>query len=553
MKRVPSGFLPPLRRVARKVSDDRRYPWSPTPRPSMDDVIVVADEQFPAVATALPEDAHSICLFPGHRVVPGSSAASLGASGGPTSSTSLASSRKDSPPVYYCRRGSRCSAVAGLDPTSRCQAMSVFIKDVSAASTADSAVSLVRTWSLFHIEWYGDSIPIFPLTPDSVEAVGALLKRGGYRAAASYCSAAKDRHLAMGFKWSVFLDRSVSRVVRSVTRGIGPPRQSAELDVQSLTKLELPLVSSLSGAPLGLKTALLTGVMWCLREIELSHIRVDAVTLEESSLKVTIKLPTSKTDPTGTGASRSCGCLCAAHGMSHPCPFYLLQAHRAFLVSFFGELDPWMPFFPTAQKQLVSKVAMVNCIVDVAAKLGLSVLDADNAQRFGGHSLRVTGARWLAELGLPLVSIQLLARWEGDVIRRYIAEAPLRRLSEDYLRAAGDHHIRNLLSHSDHEVAGLRSTLSKVTEELWTELRSQRQLSETLAAVLATSTRSIADTPALADVRDDFLEVAAGTLNPRASPATVRTVLDAVLARSGRSLQDLSQTTVSTGMLITST
>ena len=77
-----------------------------------------------------------------------------------------------------------------------------------------------------------------------------------------------------------------------------------------------------------------------------------------------------------------------------------------------------------------------------AAKLGLSVLDADNAQRFGGHSLRVTGARWLAGLGLPLVSIQLLARWDGDVFRRYIAEAPLRRLSEDHLRAAGDHHMR---------------------------------------------------------------------------------------------------------------
>ena len=82
-------------------------------------------------------------------------------------------------------------------------------------------------------------------------------------------------------------------MLRLVTRGFGPPRQSAEL-VEGLTKLELPRVSSLSGAPLGLKSALLTGVMWCLWEIELSLFRVDAVTLDKSSLKVTINLPTSK-------------------------------------------------------------------------------------------------------------------------------------------------------------------------------------------------------------------------------------------------------------------
>ena len=40
-------------------------------------------------------------------------------------------------------------------------------------------------------------------------------------------------------------------------------------------------------------------------EIELSHICVNTIALDESTLKVTIKLPTSKTDPTGTDASRS--------------------------------------------------------------------------------------------------------------------------------------------------------------------------------------------------------------------------------------------------------
>ena len=44
-----------------EVVDDRRYPWSPKPRPSVDDVTVVADVLVRAVAIALPEGTHSMC------------------------------------------------------------------------------------------------------------------------------------------------------------------------------------------------------------------------------------------------------------------------------------------------------------------------------------------------------------------------------------------------------------------------------------------------------------------------------------------------------------
>ena len=101
-------------------------------------------------------------------------------------------------------------------------------------------------------------------------------------------------------------------------------------------------------------------------------------------------------------------------------------------------------------------------------------------------------------------------------------------MSEDYQRAAGDHHIRCLLSQSDQELAGLRTTLLKFTDEWWTDLRSQPQLSETLAVVMATPMRNIANTPVLADVRDEILESAVGSLNPRASATDVRKVLETV-------------------------
>ena len=222
--------------------------------------------------------------------------------GGHSSSTSRTFSRKDSPLVYYCRRGSRCSAVTGLDLASRSQAMSVFIKDVSAASAADSAVSLVRTWSLFHIEWFGDNIPIFPLTPESVEVVGALLERGEYCVAASFYSAPQDRHLAVGFKWSEFLDRSFSRIERSVSRGFGPPRLWAVLVGFGMLNLELPLVSSLPGPPLGLKTSLHTGVLRVKSSSYCSRTR-DAciVSLAACALRLMAYTP-----PHCSGGSRQC-------------------------------------------------------------------------------------------------------------------------------------------------------------------------------------------------------------------------------------------------------
>ena len=46
MKRVPSEFLPPLRRVAQQVMVGCCYPTLPL-RPSMDDVTVVAEELVP--------------------------------------------------------------------------------------------------------------------------------------------------------------------------------------------------------------------------------------------------------------------------------------------------------------------------------------------------------------------------------------------------------------------------------------------------------------------------------------------------------------------------
>jgi hypothetical protein len=59
-------------------------------------------------------------------------------------------------------------------------------------------------------------------------------------------------------------------------------------------------------------------------------------------------------------------------------------------------------------------------------------VDSNGVRRFGGHTLRITGARTMAALGIEIYLIQLMARWASDVVYRYVAEAPLSRMTAAY-------------------------------------------------------------------------------------------------------------------------
>ena len=68
----------------------------------------------------------------------------------------------------------------------------------------------------------------------------------------------------------------------------------------------------------------------------------------------------------------------------------------------------------------------------VAERLGLRVRDALGNYIYGGHALRVSGARKFAAEGLDIGLIMLLARWSSNAVLRYIGEAPLQSLTQTY-------------------------------------------------------------------------------------------------------------------------
>lgn len=81
---------------------------------------------------------------------------------------------------------------------------------------------------------------------------------------------------------------------------------------------------------------------------------------------------------------------------------------------------------------------VVATIEKLAALIGQEVHDPDGSARFGGHLLRVTGAQYLASIGIEILKIQILARWESEVVLRYVREAPLATIATDVKKARLD-------------------------------------------------------------------------------------------------------------------
>ena len=242
-----------------------------------------------------------------------------------------------------------------------------------------------------------------------------------------------------GFVWDEFLDRAVRRARRAATRGIGPARQSASLDLPAAAaRLEtLPAIPHADGVPVGNKNLIVAGAFWMLRELELSSAIVADITVVSDPVSVAWRLPVSKTDVRALGQCRKWDCLCAGD-RTRPCPAHAVHEQIALLKMLFGEVSPQTPLFPDRAGEVVQKRAVVAVIENVASLLGEPLTDEQGQRRFGGHSLRVTGARHLAAIGLDISLIQLMARWSSDVVFRYVADAPLQQISRAYLQGQAD-------------------------------------------------------------------------------------------------------------------
>ena len=168
------------------------------------------------------------------------------------------------------------------------------------------------------------------------------------------------------------------------------------------------------------------------RELERACARTTHVTvIEGDDLLVVWIVPTSKTDTMGLGIKLQWGCLCNTGVECVPCPVHLMKDHLAYLRGRFGDTAQDMPLFPDALGRVCSKQSIVDSICQLAVDAGLPVSDALGRPLFGGHSMRISGARWLASFGVEIRKIQVLARWDSDVVLHYIKTAPMASITGD--------------------------------------------------------------------------------------------------------------------------
>ena len=357
-------------------------------------------------------------------------------SSGSLPSRPVLASRKDTPTVTSgVSRGTR--PTGPLAPGDRQRLLDAYDSDVHAKTATGTAESLWKTWIFYHERWYGLGVPCLPITVESIRAVVAQLKDQQYASVANFISAAKDHHLAQRYEWDDFLSREAKRATRTGTRGKGGAKQDDELDIDQAFNLHLSDAPLVQDGPCAPTRLLEIGSFHVLREIELSTALASSVSFNDEITEESFCLPVSKTDPRALGCTRSWGCVCDGFH-STPCAYHAMKDQIYWLEETFPGIPlEELPLFPDQAGLVVDKTTVVETIEDIAMLLGEDLLDQQGRRRFGGHTLRISGARRLARLAIPTATIMLLARWSSIVVLRYIKEAPLKALTQEYRSRTG--------------------------------------------------------------------------------------------------------------------
>ena len=305
----------------------------------------------------------------------------------------------------------------------------------------------------------------------SLKALAASLKAGGYASASAYLATYKVEAERQGFAWPPALQRAIKDFSRSCDRGKGGPKRARPLDFAALGDLPWPPEPWVSDGPVNPRAAMIVGCWWLTREVELANAQMShvEVTVAASGPKRGTPiakwfLPASKTDTAALGVARSHRCTCTPGSPSPSCPSHVMLAHLHHLKRAFPE--HWVddrpragfPLFPTASGDPVSKTAMVATIQHAAGLQGIPLRAPDWSEQVSGHSLRVTGAQGLAQLGWHLWAVQLIGRWGSEVVRQYLRDAPL-------LSPAPQHAAQDLDSIVASVVAKLSSTSEADTQQ----------------------------------------------------------------------------------------
>ena len=325
------------------------------------------------------------------------------------------------------KRASLSLALTAAAPNNRVAAMTAFEQDILARSTNPSQESRVRTYRAI---CRACGVQAFPMTLETIRCFGASMKAGHYRSVALYYQAAigfQARHL--GSPIEPFLRGAIKDAVRSVKRGLGPSSLKDSFDPFDLLVIQVSeLVEPFNAENVShMLDISIVALRFMLREIELSGAKLLHLTLTEQT--VTLMIPSSKMDSSGSWTTRTLKCACR-YQRKTLCPWHAAYRHlrRVRVHHAFGNSQDF-PLLPGHDGRVMTKSQVIACLRGLLTAANIPVTREDeqgnSLPRFAGHAFRVSGAQMLGAGGVPLQLIQLLGRWSSMSIQRYVQHSHL--------------------------------------------------------------------------------------------------------------------------------
>ena len=349
---------------------------------------------------------------------------SSGSDAAPQASSGWQPPRNDGQEVLSYSRGCKRTALAiAVDPTKRAEATEEFKSRVYSRTTQGPRDQKLATWEEVAVA-AGHADP-YALNSDTLYEVSAILWKAGYRSLDSYLSMVRQELLQKHGSLPEVFALHFKCISRAAARGRGPAKQAGTLPVNRLAELEESQQPFSPQGPCFPLRAVIVGIWWLLREIELANLTIECVRCEGQAAH--IRLPSSKTDSEGAGATRTLGCICAS-GSARICPYHVVQRQHQWASEQAAALHKHakgFPLFPTSSGHAAAKSDVIKAINGVAAQLQLPLTSVTGTPIYTGHTLRVSGAVHLAMSGIDVWRIQLHGRWGSSAVLRYVQLSPL--------------------------------------------------------------------------------------------------------------------------------
>ena len=362
-----------------------------------------------------------------------------------------ARTRGDQPEVIMSGSAEAAKAMtAAASGSAKDRALKALEDGLYAASSRGPQLALVRTWTKFHQAWFKGTRPVIPLSQESLKAVGAMFKCGGYTSFRNYIYAMKSEHVRQGHQWNQAMDKTAKDVIRSVLRGLGPSKRSDPLHVN----FALDVTQSWGtnhcrlDRPCNASAMTLAGIYFMTREIELSGALQHEMSVHDNGKVCTWLLPASKKDHEAAGVTRTIECMC---DMTQVCPTHFLQKYLKDLKEFGDRLgidSDALPLFPNPEGRALKKHEVVAMVRDIAREY-MPEASEDVIDRHTGHIFRITGARHYSHLGMDPLTIAIHGRWTSNAILTYLADAPLQSMRSRMRPSDGPKHEPEFAGHRD--------------------------------------------------------------------------------------------------------